>query len=145
MFLNSKQETDKLQKLQNRALRMCYNIQNPRDISIDRLHEMAKVDMLYKRRMIQLLCIIFDNILDYRPNKPITHNTRLANKNNLEIYRSNTELYAKSPFCIGGTFWNSLPKHVQELRTKERFKSTIIDFLWLIYLLMLNSAKRLYN
>ena len=52
MTLNNKQDTDKLQKLQNRALRLCYNIYDPRDLTIARLHEMAKVELLYKRRMI---------------------------------------------------------------------------------------------
>ena len=127
MCLNNKQDTDKLQKLQNRALRMCFNIQNPRDIRIQRLHEMAKCDMLHKRRMLQLLGILYDNIQDYLPDRTVAHNTRLAGKRNLEINRANTELYAKSPYCIGGTFWNNLPKHVQEQKTKERFKCAIMD------------------
>ena len=38
MYLNTKHDVDKLQRLQNRALRMIYDIQNPRDISIDELH-----------------------------------------------------------------------------------------------------------
>ena len=57
MCLNNKHDVDKLQKLQNRALRMCCNIQTPRDIRVLRLHDMAKIDMLYKRRMLQLLSI----------------------------------------------------------------------------------------
>ena len=58
MCLNNKQDIDNMQVLQNRALWMCFNSQNPRDISIQRLHEMTKVHMLYKRRMLQLLSII---------------------------------------------------------------------------------------
>ena len=60
MCLNNKHEIDKLQVLQNRALRMYFNIQNPRDINIQHLHELANVDILYKRRMPQLLSIIYD-------------------------------------------------------------------------------------
>ena len=48
MCLNNKIDRNKLQKLQNRALRMCYNIQNPRDMSILRLHTMANVELLEK-------------------------------------------------------------------------------------------------
>ena len=129
MCLNNKQETDKLQKLQNKALRMCYNIQIPRDMRIGRLHEMANVDMLHKRRMLHLLGILYDNIQNYRQDRVITHNTRLAEKNNLVISRANTELYAKSPYCIGGTIWNDLPKHIQEQKTKDRFKCAIKDLI----------------
>ena len=32
--LNRKHDTEKLQKLQNRALRLCYNAQNSRDVSV---------------------------------------------------------------------------------------------------------------
>ena len=60
MSLNNKHEIDKLQKLQNRALQMCYDIQNPQDIRIADIHEMARVEMLYKRRMLELLCMIYD-------------------------------------------------------------------------------------
>ena len=38
LYLNSNQEVDKLQKLQNRCLRMCLNINNPRDMSVNMLH-----------------------------------------------------------------------------------------------------------
>ena len=86
---------------------MYYNIQNPRDIRIKHLHEMAKWDMLHIRQMLQLLGILYDNIQDYMPDRTVAHNNRLAGKRNLEINRANTELYAKSPYCIGGTFWNN--------------------------------------
>ena len=43
LLFNSSQEVDKLQKLQNRSLRMCYDIHNPRDVSELQLHEMASV------------------------------------------------------------------------------------------------------
>ena len=75
MCLNTNREVDELQKLQNRALRMCFNIQNPRDIRIYQLHEIAKVDMLQKRCMLQLLTTLYDKIQNYRPDRAITHNT----------------------------------------------------------------------
>ena len=129
MSLNNMHDVDKLQKLQNRALRMCYNIQNPRDITINRLHEMAGIDMLYKRRMLQLLVILYENRLNYLPDVEILHNTRQAAKDNFEIKRANTVLYSKSPFCIGGRFWNDLPKQTQDLRTKEQFKHAVLELL----------------
>ena len=129
MCLNNKQHVDKLQKLKNRALRMCYNIQNPRDITIVRLHEMAGIDMLDQRRMLQLLAIFYDNILEFSQNVDRLHITRQAVKNNVELMRANIDLYSKSPFCVGGKFWNNLPKHIQDLKTKEQFKRAILELL----------------
>ena len=125
MCLNNKNDVEKLQKLQNRALRMCYNIQNPREMKILQLHNMANVDMLSKRRMLQLLSIIYDNATRLRPDRVVLHNTRLANKNNIEIHMANTQLYSRSPYYIGGKIWNSLPIQTQELKTKGQFKKAI--------------------
>ena len=104
---------------------MCYNIHNPRDITIKRLHEVAGIDMLYKRRKLQLLVILYENRLNYLPDINRLHNTRQAAKGNFEIKRENTELYSKSPFCKGGKFFNNLPKQTQDLRTKEQFKHDV--------------------
>ena len=96
---------------------MCYNIQNPRDITIRRLHEMANIDMLYRRRMIQLLGIIHDNRAQYLQDRIMPHNTRLATKSNFDIMRVNIELYSKSPFVIiAGKFWIDLPKQIQDMK-----------------------------
>ena len=129
LSLNNKHEVDKLQKLQNRALRMCYNVNNPTDISIARLHEMANVDMLYKRRMLQLMTMIYEKRLLSLNERPIVRHTRRADKYTFDIKRVNLEIYARSPYYIGGKLWNSLPKEVQEHRTKEQFKRAITDYI----------------
>ena len=98
--MTTKNDVEKLQKLQNRALRMCYDIQNPKDISVAQLHEMANVDMLHKRRMKQLLCIIYD-IVSKTP-RHVVRNMRLATKRNIDVDRANTQLYSKSPYMVGG-------------------------------------------
>ena len=43
--LNTLHECEK-QRMQNKALRMCYNIHDPRDIGILNLHTNARIDML---------------------------------------------------------------------------------------------------
>ena len=60
MTLSNKDDVDKLKKLQSRGLRVCYDIQNPRDLSTVNVHAIAKVELLQKRRMLQLLDIIYD-------------------------------------------------------------------------------------
>ena len=47
--LNTLHECEKLQRMQNKALRMCYNIHDPRDVGILNLHTNARIDMLKKR------------------------------------------------------------------------------------------------
>ena len=126
MTLNNKHEVEKLQKLQNKALRMCYNIQNPRDVSVSMLHEMANVDMLYTRRMLQLMCIMYSNRWQLMHERIVLRNTRLADKYIFEISRANLGLYSKN---IGGTFWNELPRHIQDLNTKESFKRAVMNLL----------------
>ena len=58
--LNRKQDIDKLQKLQNRLLRLCFNIHNPRDLSVTELHIRANIDTLNIRRELQLLGLMYD-------------------------------------------------------------------------------------
>ena len=60
LFMDRKHDVDKLQRLQNRAMRLCYNINNPIDIGIVNLHEQTKVDMLCERRKLFLLCLMYD-------------------------------------------------------------------------------------
>ena len=127
LCLNNKNDVDKLQILQNRALRLCFNVQNPRDVSVAQLHLRAKVDMLNKRRMTQLLCIFYDNITTFKPVRNMVHNTRLAEKHNIDICRANTQLYTKSPFNVGGHIWNQLPRATQELTSKNRLKKALTD------------------
>ena len=83
---------------------MCYNIHNPRYISIAQLHTMANVDMLCKRRMLQLLCIIYEIATKPKQDRVVVHHTGLANKNNIELKFANMQLYSKSPYSVGGNF-----------------------------------------
>ena len=78
---------------------MCYDIQNPRDISVAQLHEMANVDMLHKRRMKQLLCIIYD-IVSKTPRHVVMH---LATKRNIDVNRANYPTIFQIPLYGGGT------------------------------------------
>ena len=103
-----------------------YDIYNPRDVSTNRLHEMAKIDLLHKRRMVKLLGILYDKRSEYQSNRVVIHNTRLTMKRNFDIARANVELYSKSPYCIGSKLWNDFPKETHDIGTKKSFIHTII-------------------
>ena len=52
-----KEETEKLQRLQNRSLRLCFNINIPTEINTVRLRENAQMEKLCDRRDFALLCM----------------------------------------------------------------------------------------
>ena len=54
LLLNHKIDIEKFQKLQNHALRLCYNIYNPRDVAVSRLHADAKI-----LKLIQTIPILY--------------------------------------------------------------------------------------
>ena len=100
---------------------------NALDIGTLELHDMAKVDQLYKRRMLQLLCIMYDLRQGSMYKRDSNFATRAGDRYIFEISRANLELYSKSPYCTGAKFWNDLPKQYQDLRTKELYKHAIKD------------------
>ena len=59
LCMNNVSEADMLQKLQNRCLRFCLEIGNPIELSVDRLHQIARVNKLDLRRDVQLLSLMF--------------------------------------------------------------------------------------
>ena len=76
LSFNNIGDVDKLQKLQNRCLRMCLDVINPRDITTDRLHEVATKNWLETRRRIQLCMIMFNLAKTNQFRKEGNHNTR---------------------------------------------------------------------
>ena len=44
LCLNTIRDVDKLQKLQNRCLRLCLDVNSPRDAPVEMLHRLARVD-----------------------------------------------------------------------------------------------------
>ena len=59
LCFNNTRDVDKLQRLQNRCLRSCYDVYNPMDLGTDLLHLTARDNKLDLRRNIQLLNIMF--------------------------------------------------------------------------------------
>ena len=125
LCLNTKQDVDKLQKLQNRCLRMCLDIANPRDMSVSMLHGSARVSMLDIRRDIQLLNIMFALKNNGQFKKDCIRNTRSMEKYVFHNDISHTSLYDKSPYNIGVLLWNRVPQDIQNLCDKYNFKNSV--------------------
>ena len=125
LCMNNVSEADMLQKLQNRCLRFCLEIGNPIELSVDRLHQIARVNKLDLRRDVQLLSLMFSlkMINMYRKDG-------VCVPHNIDRYTFYTEIvhkdvYAKSPYFKGVTLWNTLPANLQNKPNGHEFKICI--------------------
>ena len=129
LYLNNKQEIDKLQRLQNRCLRMCYNIHTPADIGTIQLHENARIDQLSVRRDLALLNIMYDLRQNNMYRKETARVTRANQGYIFDLKVPNSGVYAKSPYYIGANKWNTLPLNLQNNHKKDQFKIEANDIL----------------
>ena len=120
LYLNNAKETDKLQKLQNRCLRMCLNINNPRDVSVVRLHETTQMNFLDTRRDTHIMFMLKCNGLFWKESMRITHNADRYTFNTAIVHM---EIYAESPYYKGVALWNNLPIDLQNQNIGFTFKN----------------------
>ena len=125
LHLNNKHDVDKLQKLENRCLRMCFDVINPRDVTVQRLHEMAYIKMLDTRRDIQLLNIMFNLKQCGCFRKRGTRITRSTDKYVFDTDIVHLGIYAKSPYYMGVRLWSDLPANWQNTVDKYTFSNII--------------------
>ena len=113
--------TDKLQKLQNRALRICLN-SGPRN-SRNTLHVQAEIPLLEFRRISHLR-----NYMYKRKENPVyienaQVNTRRHDAVMVKSVQANYTLVERSIFCKGAKEWNNLDLNQRNIPTFERFKA----------------------
>ena len=125
LCLNNARDIDKLQKLQNRCLRLCFDIYNPMEIGSVRLHELARVEMLSTRRDIQLLNLMFSlnpKCMYKRDSARVSCNAGRFEFKTEIVY---TDIYSKSPIYKGVCLWNDIPIEHQNLTDSKMFKNII--------------------
>ena len=129
LYLCNKHELDKLQKVQNRALRHIFSIKHNQDISVDELHCQASIDTLCQCRKLHLLTLMFQlyGSNDFRAVS--TRDTRLSRKYTFELTRARVDLYSRSPYVVGARIWNLLPLDVQSCSSLTVFKARVSDYL----------------
>ena len=123
--MNTNQDIMKLQRLQNRALRMCFDVYNPIDTSVNDLHVMARVKLLNERRDLSLLCIMYEMKQMQLYERVGERITRQHDKYIFQTDVVNVGTYARSPYYCGSMLWNKLPSRIHEARTKAHFKSEL--------------------
>ena len=109
--LCNKAHNDKLQVLQNNAMRMCCNIPNPRESSVRQLHEDLNVLTVQNRRYVTLLCCIYRHVKSgYIQTVERTEAHTRANMTNIiKLPIARSKQFQNSPFYFGAKMWNTLP------------------------------------
>ena len=97
LYLNNVCDVDKLQKLQNRCLRSCFDINNPMEMGTSRMHQLARVNTLNVRREAQLLNIMFSLKLNNKFRKDCSRITRSTDRFVFKTDIVHKDIYAKSP------------------------------------------------
>ena len=123
--MNTNHDLMKLQRLQNRALRMCFDVYNPVDVTTNELHTMAKVNLLKERRDLNLLCIMYEMKQLQLHERIGVRATRQGDKYTFHTDIANVGAYTRSPYYTGSRLWNNLPSHIQNVQTKTQFKNEV--------------------
>ena len=115
-------ERGDLQTLQNHALRICYNVRLRDKVSVNLMHNRAKLLSLEQRRQKQVLCLMF--ILKQRHDvaRVYARGTRAANVYTFTRERYNCIKYKNSPYYKGALLWDSLPAVARNSGNLKEFK-----------------------
>ena len=122
LYLNNVKEIGKLQKFQNRCLRLCLNINNPRDMSVAMLHETTRINILETRRESQLLKIMFMLKSDNLYRKECSRVTCSAEQYIFDTDIVHMDVYARGPYYKGVALWNNLPFDLKNEKIGLSFK-----------------------
>ena len=117
-------ELIKLQRMQNHALRICLRT-GIRVTSVADLHTQSEVQLLDRKRKIQLLMIMWKKAQNGEALIPTNIRTRGDLKIKFRKRRAKSCFYQKSPYYRGVTLWDTLDKEVQKITSKDSFKSKI--------------------
>ena len=118
--LLNQQQLTKLQRLQNRALRLVFK---GRILSVAEMHERAKVEYLAQRRETHLVALMFNRKGDEKYKDQTERVTRRGEAVLLKVPRAKTNKLMKAPIYSGSTLWNSLPVRVRQSKTKLELKN----------------------
>ena len=120
-FINSNaNQIKKLQTLQDRALRICFNT-GPK-VPINMLHQSSQIPKLDIRRESHLLNFMYKNknntaILNTRNIRTRLHDAPVFN-----TIKPLCEKYKANVYYKGALMWNGLPVHIRNIEQCNSFK-----------------------
>ena len=118
-YLLNKQQLAKLQRMQNRALRLVFM---GRILSVVDMHKLAKVEYLEQRREAHLMGLMFNRTRDHTYRDDQARVTRQGDAVLLKVPKSNTTKFMASPIFNGSTMWNRLPVEVRQAESRYALK-----------------------
>ena len=152
-------DLDKLQRLQNRGLRIC--LQSETRTTVYDLHKHSKLQKLEHRRVAHLRNLIFKKTLKASKLQAVPRRSTRANDGPLLVVaQPKNELFKKSVHYKGGILWNELDGEIRNIKDLNTFKRKTKNWLvmhgefntsanklslyvlgcrrWLIYILVYN-------
>ena len=130
LFFNRACDVEKLQKLQNRGLRLCFDVKNPRDMTVLRLHEISNLSYLSTRRYVHLAKLMFNLKQCNKYQKNAGRDTRGANSYNFDTDIVHLGIYSNSPYYVGAKLWNNFPMEIKNAPNLSIFTSLVQRFLY---------------
>ena len=121
----NKSDRGDLQKLQNHALRICFNVKLRDKISIERMHNRAGLLSLDQRRQKQVVCIMFIHKQRFTVARVHARMTRAAGIFSFVRERYNCIKYKNSPYYKGAIMWDGLPNVLKTSVTLLEFKKNL--------------------
>ena len=114
----------KLQRLQNRALRICLRAV-PADSNVDNIHNICHVVKLKERRKYLLQCFMYKRAAADPTLRRSSRRTRADDKLKMQNKRANSTTYQRSPIYRGIDVWNNLSRHTQLCENIIQFKKCV--------------------
>ena len=111
---------DKMQKLQNRALRICLALEGRSNVNM--LHNTCNINKLAHRRHAHLLNFAFTRAQDHNFLKEGNRNLRRYDAPVLLEPKSNNKYFERSLSFQCSVNWNVLPASERNIQTAKRFK-----------------------
>ena len=114
-------DLDKLQRLQNRGLRIC--LQSETRTTVYDLHKHSKLQKLEHRRVAHLRNLIFKKTLKAPELQAVPRRSTRANDGPLLVVaQPKNELFKKSVHYKGGILWNELDGEIRNIKDLNTFK-----------------------
>ena len=115
---------EKLQKLQEKCLKICLNIHGKCDRNV--LHNRASVNKLADRRATHVNCYMYQRLtkgIRRREDQEGVMRTRARSAPSFVVDKPNVESYKRSISYFGAVQWNSLPPATRNINSFFSFKS----------------------
>ena len=111
----------KLQKLQNRGLRICLKIQH--HIPIILLHQQAEIPNLKTKHACNIKKYMYKQQCQLNLVKAPVVNTRMNKAIVFKTQKPNIEKFKKNLLYVGAMTWNSMKPEIRNIESYEGFKS----------------------